>query len=82
MNKTGNYGHIENVQSFAEMKDSKVTLSTGFIPLKRSDDLIEMQREMESVHFRGNISLCMDFDSVIKIVHSKIPRNASKKCSQ
>lgn len=40
MNKTCNYGSIENVQSFIEMKDSKVTLSTEFIPLKGSDNLI------------------------------------------
>lgn len=36
MNKTCNYGSIENVQSFSEMKDAKVTLSTEFIPLKCS----------------------------------------------
>lgn len=40
MNKTCNYGSIESVQSFTEMKDSKVTLSTEFIPLKCSDNLI------------------------------------------
>lgn len=36
MNTTCNYGSIENVQSFTEMEDSKVTLSTEFIPLKCS----------------------------------------------
>lgn len=55
MNKTGHYGSIESVQSFTEMKDSKVTSSTEFILLKCSDNLIQTQRNMEvstsSKHF-------------------------------
>jgi len=55
MNKTCHFGSIESVQSFTEMKDSKVTSSTEFIPLKCSDSLIQMQRNVEvstsSKHF-------------------------------
>jgi len=47
MNKTCHFGSIESVQSFTEMKDSKVTSSTEFIPLKCSDSLIQMQRNVE-----------------------------------
>ena len=47
MNETCNYGSIENVQSFTEMKDSEVTLSTEFTPLACSDNLISMQSKME-----------------------------------